>query len=43
MISSAVRVQANGSGLSFQFSTHQSMRSCSCATEPKLALVSALR
>jgi hypothetical protein len=41
MISSAVRVQVNGSGLSFQCETHQSMRSWSWATELKLVLVSA--
>lgn len=43
MISSAVRVQTNGSGWWFQFSTHVSMRSPSSVTDPKLALVSALR
>ena len=33
----------NGLGLSFQFSSHQSMRSVSSATDVKLVLVSALR
>jgi hypothetical protein len=42
-ISSAVRVQTKGSGLSFQWETQQSIRVSSSATNVKLVLVKALR